>query len=207
MQDPRRHLYDYIGRELKLWKPVAERVVKSNLEQITFTGSLANSLQISVQGNERALIWEAVVSFEDYGTVIESTKTFAYRAPVDRLTDWVMKRGVGSFQEIPGYARNMSKRLPPDIKAARRIAWAIKMSEESKRGQNPGKKSPVAQYGGAGQWFYYPFFREFRKVREKVIDEFLKVAGEIGSDVVREAFGSPDLLAGEVGEMMRARVR
>lgn len=174
----------YVGFILAQFEKEVIPLLRSHIKNqgYVYSGKLFNELsmtKVNLSANE----WELMLTFPSYGLALEKSKPFAYNAPIEVLTKWVLATGLDKFKSIPGY--DDSNFIP--AAAASRIAWAIKMSK-TKRQQSEG-----ANYGYRtlqdpinASWFYVPFFGMWKQKKEKVLlSYFEKYPDEIIGEVTK----------------------
>jgi hypothetical protein len=96
---------------------------------ISFTDSLLNSFEYKVfeapGGNVGVNI-----SYEAHGKYIDMKNLyFTQLPPIDKIEEWVKKRGIENFDYIPGYTSKFAASAD-GATAARRIAWGIAISRQ-----------------------------------------------------------------------------
>lgn len=98
--------------------------VEAAIAKFSLTGKLKSSVKVNVikaQGDNPPVI---EVDFEEYGELIGKKKILWTKLPpVDKLKEFVEKKGLANKGNIPGYA-GAADNLP-EYKKVERIAWAI----------------------------------------------------------------------------------
>lgn len=95
--------------------------LKKEIDQrgMSVTNELIESLTYRVESGQNPGI---VISFRNYGAFRDMKFLFFSKMPpVDKLEQWVSKRGISQFAYVPGFGQEGLNR--PD--AAARIAWGI----------------------------------------------------------------------------------
>lgn len=108
------------------------------------TGSLRDGISRTSNALFQDLYAEFTIGFQGYGRFkdIKRLNTGDKLAPIDTLTEYVQRVGLGQFDYIPGYFTDVksrkftstARRMPTDEQLARRIAWGIASSRKL-RGQ------------------------------------------------------------------------
>ena len=161
----------------------ARPMLESNLDRQSYnvTGNLKNSLDISF--HKKGHGWIITLSMLFYGKVLEKKETFAFSASVQDLAQWIKQRGIGNFSYVPGYP---GRSIDSD-KAAERIAWAIKMSDNRYRFGNPGtatstysagRRTSTKQNAINISWLYRPYFGLWAKKRSEFLEVFYGTTSE-----------------------------
>lgn len=153
-------LGNYSGKVLAL---LAAQIQAKGL---VLTEDLLKSLQADTVATTADLLGQMRVEFAQYGRIQEMKgRTWSQAPPIEELERFVRKRGLASFDYIPGYSAK-SKVSPVSSRAINRIAWGI--SRARLRDQDGPK--PRA-------WFAKTFYRSLNSFIDAVTTRY---AGQTG---------------------------
>ena len=161
-------------------------LLRGNIDALgyQFEGSLQRSLNFTIrQENDQ---WVLDLKFTGHGTVLDSKRYFAYGAPVEQLTKYILSKGKGSFMYVPGYGDKSPSQWPDNW--AYRIALGMQNTEQRYTSnaaggifKDKGKRTVSFQ---KRQWLYTPYFSLWKKKKDKLSERFLNVVhGDLLEDI------------------------
>jgi len=125
----------YIEGKLQRWAVdyIASRRAALRQRKIDASGYLNASLEAGINRAASREAIELLMSFPDYGRIIDQRKVKPARGGkdyIELLEDWIKKKGEAKF--ISGWQRrNKAKKIPKNI--VNRLAWGIAIKRSGKR--------------------------------------------------------------------------
>lgn len=149
--DERRHIHEAVKQVGKGWviEFLSQRRAALEKRDIKASGDLINQLGYDTEEQAEALAFSILVAFPGYGRIAEMRNVSHDvwgRNAIERVTDWITRKGVGKF--MPGFLKKYNLQKPPKD-AVLRMAWGVLVSRSQgkfrrKKWYNAAKTAAIA---------------------------------------------------------------
>lgn len=140
-----------------------KQITKKN---ISLTDELLNSFEYKVFEGPGGNVG-VNISYEAHGKYIDMKNLYYTKLPpIDKIEEWVTKRGIENFQYVPGYSSNWQASID-GATAARRIAWGIAISRQ---------KAGFVSNGKSKQWRVPELRKGISYLNKLLAEELAKTA-------------------------------
>ena len=167
-----------IEKVLQEFTTYVETALKASLKAkgVFLTGATLDSLKSQVIAVAATQQLSTELSFQDSG-ILQQRKGYSYdkTPPIKAFEEFVSKKGLGSFQFIPGYEKSTALNAGAQERFVKRIAWAMVFA----RKKNGKQKARV--------WFNKTYYTALNNAVADIVEAHFKATGQYVSATLQQA--------------------